>query len=302
MRVTASAGGCDTDRAMTSVDEVIGEIRKECADEFRVRLRERLLRQPTEWLVDALLARLDNTRQPQRPAVERRRTSASAHAAALTPHALMSPHDPMLPASAVAVAGPVYETQADRLARAARIEAMCLDEACLHAFIHRCQGLDRDRLEGDGYLVDPPAQGTALIASTCRTSKGDALLGEAKDLLVALLFGDTDAGVRLARVQRELLTVTVARVKADPLACLLRATTEIDVEGTWRDPEQVSDDNRAPNRQIEVEYGEVATEAVGRGIALALRLINDLEINEQILYARMENIEESSLQPQDAGS
>ena len=45
-----------------------------------------------------------------------------------------------------------------------------------------------------------------------------------------------------------------------------------------------------------MEYGEVATEAVGRGIKLALRLINDLEINEQILYARMEDVEESSLE------
>ena len=45
-----------------------------------------------------------------------------------------------------------------------------------------------------------------------------------------------------------------------------------------------------------MEYGEVATEAVGRGIKLALRLINDLEINEQILYARMENVEESTLE------
>jgi hypothetical protein len=97
-------------------------------------------------------------------------------------------------------------------------------------------------------------------------------------------------------VQRELLTITVARRKAGAIACLLRAATEIDVEGTWRDPDEVSHDDRAPNTLIEVEYGEVATEAVGRGIKLALRLINDLEVNEQILYARMEDIEESTLE------
>lgn len=95
---------------------------------------------------------------------------------------------------------------------------------------------------------------------------------------------------------RERLTITVARAKGPAIAGLLRAATEIDVEGTWRDPERVSHDDRAPNTLFEIEYGEIATEMVGRGIALALRLINDLEINEQILYARMENVEESSLE------
>jgi hypothetical protein len=173
---------------------------------------------------------------------------------------------------------------------------MCLDDACLHAFIDRSRHLTRDRLEQDGYLIAPPVKGAALIAPACRTPRGEALLREAKDLLEALLFGDADLNVRLVRVQRELLTITVARPKAGALGGLLRAATEIVAEGTWRDPDQVSHDDRAPNTLIEVEYGEVATEAVGRGIKLALRLINDLEINEQILYARMENVEESTLE------
>jgi hypothetical protein len=173
---------------------------------------------------------------------------------------------------------------------------MCLDDACLLAFIDRCRPLTRERLELDGYLIAPPVKGAALIGAACRTPRGDALLREAKDVLEALLFGDAGLNVRLARVQRELLTITVARPKVGAIACLLRAATEIDAEGTWRDPEQISHDDRAPNTLIEVEYGEVATEAVGRGIKLALRLINDLEINEQILYARMENVEESSLE------
>ncbi|MFF8974484.1 hypothetical protein [Streptomyces sp. NPDC014995] len=45
-----------------------------------------------------------------------------------------------------------------------------------------------------------------------------------------------------------------------------------------------------------MEYGEIAGELVGNGIAAALRLINDLEVNEQVLYARMENVEESTLE------
>jgi len=34
---------------------------------------------------------------------------------------------------------------------------------------------------------------------------------------------------------------------------------------------------------------------IGDGIKTALALINNLEINEQVLYARMENIEQSTL-------
>jgi hypothetical protein len=46
---------------------------------------------------------------------------------------------------------------------------------------------------------------------------------------------------------------------------------------------------------IEVEFGETADEVVGKAIVAALSLINNLEINEQVLYARMVNVEESTL-------
>jgi hypothetical protein len=249
---------CDSG-TVTGLDDVIGDITEQLDAEreaaFRLRLRDELLRQPKEWLVEQLLARIDEASPANQEA-----------------------------------------TNEERAARSARIRAMCLDDACLHAFIDRCRHLTRDRLEQEGFLIAPPVKGAALIGASCRTPRGEALLREAKDLLEALLFGDAELGVRLVRVQRELLTITVARPKAGAIAGLLRAATEIDAEGTWRDPDEVSHDNRAPNTLIEVEYGEVASEAVGRGIKLALRLINDLEINEQILYARMENIEESTLE------
>jgi hypothetical protein len=261
---------------VTGLDEVIGDITDQLNAEreaaFRKRLRAKLLDQPKEWLVDQLLTRIGDAPSSDPPAPPTVESTAE-------PPALSDRH-----------------VASERAARAARITAMCLDDACLEAFIERCRPLTRERLEQDGYLIAPPAQGEALIGARCRTARGEALLGEAKDLLEALLFGDAEQNVRLVRVQRELLTITVARSKVGPIACLLRAATEIDTEGTWRDPEQISHDDRAPNTQLEVEYGEVATEAVGRGVKLALRLINDLEINEQILYARMENVEESSLE------
>lgn len=75
----------------------------------------------------------------------------------------------------------------------------------------------------------------------------------------------------------------------------MQAATELNAAGTWQDPDNVSNDERAGNVVIEVEYGEVKEELVGDGILAALKLINNLEINEQVLYARMTNIEQSTL-------
>jgi hypothetical protein len=46
---------------------------------------------------------------------------------------------------------------------------------------------------------------------------------------------------------------------------------------------------------IEVEYGETRDEWIGDGIVAAIALINKLEMNEQVLYARMIDIEQSTL-------
>jgi hypothetical protein len=67
------------------------------------------------------------------------------------------------------------------------------------------------------------------------------------------------------------------------------------VAGTWNDPDDVSNDERADNVVLEMEYGEIEGELIGNGIVLALSLINNLEVNEQILYARMINLEQSTL-------
>ena len=65
--------------------------------------------------------------------------------------------------------------------------------------------------------------------------------------------------------------------------------------GTWHDPKNVSNDERADNIIIQIEYGEVASERIGNGILTTLRLINNLEVNERVFYARMINVEQSSL-------
>jgi hypothetical protein len=120
------------------------------------------------------------------------------------------------------------------------------------------------------------------------------LFQNAKDVLYGLLFGDSSTYTEFARVERELLTLTLPRAKAGPLE-FMQAATELSAAGTWQDPDSVSNDERADNLIVEVEYGEIKEEWIGDGIVAALRLINNLEVNEQVLYARMIDIEQSTL-------
>ena len=88
--------------------------------------------------------------------------------------------------------------------------------------------------------------------------------------------------------------MTLPRFKADALD-FMKARTELNAFGTWQDPENVSNESRADNVILEVEFGEIDSENVGNGIVRTLALINHVEINEHILYARMENVEQSTL-------
>jgi hypothetical protein len=155
--------------------------------------------------------------------------------------------------------------------------------------------VDRAVLQKDGRLAkDAPEKGTALLGPEHRSDEGEALLQRAKDILFALLFGDESTGTRLERTQQELLTFALPRVKARALD-FMRASTELAAAGTWQDPASVSNDERADNVLLEVQYGDTADERVGDGIIVALSLINSLEVNEQVLYARMIDVEQTTL-------
>jgi hypothetical protein len=190
----------------------------------------------------------------------------------------------------------VREMQSRRRAeRAERVRALELDAAKLQAFIGRYKGYDRERLISEHYLLpQAPAKGTEAIPDSARTGSGQELLLHAKDMLFALLFGDESTHTRFERRQSELLTLNLPNSKAGALD-FMKASTEYNVAGTWNDPDNVSNDQRADNLVLEVEYGEVEGELIGDGIVLALSLINNLEVNEQILYARMINLEQSTL-------
>ena len=182
-----------------------------------------------------------------------------------------------------------------RSARVARVAALGLDPAGIATFVAAYDGHDRSALLERGYLLaKAPEKGTAALTRAHRSDDGEELLELAKDVLYALLFGDESTATRLERVQRELLTLTLPRAKSVAFD-FIPAATELSGAGMWRDPTGVSNDERADNVIVEVEFGEVAGEHVGHGIVRALSLINNLEVNEQILYARMVNVEESTL-------
>jgi len=182
-----------------------------------------------------------------------------------------------------------------RAERLTRVRQLGLDRARLESFLAAHALSSRERFIAEGFLLpDAPAKGTSMLTAAHRTEKGEHTLVEAKDMLFALLFGDEGSGTRLDRTQQELLTIAVPRFKASALD-FMKASTELSAAGTWQDPDSVSNDERAENILLEVQYGDTDGELVGHGVVRALSIINNLEINEQILYARMINIEEASL-------
>lgn len=246
---------------MASIDDLARGIVRDLSPEFEKRLRDALDRQDRAWLIDELV-----------------RLTLSRHRL----------EDLERDGSATAL------LRAERLQRVAKLR---LDESAVKRFIGDNDGHDRAKLIAEGFLnSDAPEKGTALLRAEHRTPQGEALLIAAKDMLFGLLFGDPSSGTRLDRVQQELLTLALPRAKAGALD-FMRASTELAAAGTWQDPESVSNDERADNVLLEVQFGETTDELVGRGIVAALSLINNLEVNEQILYARMINVEETTLIP-----
>jgi len=246
---------------VTTIETIVRGINRELVPAFEEKLRAALADQSREWLVDQVV-----------------RLTLDAHA--------LQEADRRQVAEAKSRA---------RQERHDRVAAMGFGLGALEAFNAEYAGVTRESLVADGHLrAEAPVKGTALLTSADRTESGDALLTTAKDVLFVLLFGDESLGCDLERGSQELLTLALPRFKAGALD-FMRASTELAAAGTWQDPDSVSNDERADNVLIEVQYGEVAGELVGRGIVLALTLINNLEVNEQVLYARMINVEETSL-------
>ncbi len=246
---------------MPTIESIVRSIQRELSPAFEERLRAALATQDREWLIDQIV-----------------RLTLDAHSLVEFDRAVeLAAKDAV---------------RADRLAR---VRALAVTPQVVAAFRTAWAGRSRDDLVARGLLHDgAPDKGGPALGAPDRTPAGEDLLEEAKDLLFALLFGDGGTGTALVRTAAELLTLAVPRGKAGALD-FLRASTETVAAGTWQDLTGAASDDRADNLLIDVQYGETADEVVGPGIIATLAIINHLEINEQALYARMINIEDSTL-------
>ena len=246
---------------MANIESILRYINRDLVPRFEAQLREQLADKDREWLIEQIV-----------------RLTLDAHSLQEMDRKIMQ-----------------EAKAARRRERMERLRKIGLDLIDLEVFLEQYAPYDREKLIVEGFLLpDTPKKGTDLITEAHRSTRGNDLLQYAKDMLFGLLFGDAETNTSLARSQQELLTLTVPRGKVEALD-FMKATTELSAFGTWQDPESVSNDQRADNILLEVEYGEIQGELVGHGIVRALSLINNLEINEQILYARMINIEETTL-------
>jgi len=239
---------------MENIDEIVRQARRQAEADARARVRQLLRAQPAEWLADQLLLQV-----------------MGAPAAGLPTGRRTEEED--------------RQVEQERALRLDRIRSRRLDRGRVAESVRRYRELTRERLEAQGLLVQPPGRGSALIEARHRSPAAAALLDEAKDLLYALLFGTEEDGVRLQRVARELLTLSVPQAKAHAVAFLLRPAAEVGTGGAWHDLCHLADDRAGPDLLIRLEYGETVERLVGAGVTAALKLINNLELNEQALHA-----------------
>jgi hypothetical protein len=246
---------------MANIENIVRLINKELVPQFEEKLRSYLIQQDKEWLIEQIV-----------------RLTLDAHSLRAMDRKL------------------IQEAKAKkRVERIARLQKMALNRDKLADFIQKYEGYDRSKLIEQHYLLaNAPAKGTTLIANKYRTRKGNKLLLYSQDILFGILFGDEGTKTDLTRTGRELLSLTVPRYKAEVLD-FMKATTELKALGSWQDPESVSNDSREDNIILEIEYSEVEGELGGAGLIRALSLINNLEVNEQILYARTIVVEHTTL-------
>jgi hypothetical protein len=222
---------------MSTIETVVRSINRDLTPQFEERLRAVLAEQDREWLIDQIV-----------------RLTLDAHS--------LEEIDRRVVVEAKARA---------RAERLARVQRLGLDRRALEAFLAELTGTTRDDLIARGHLSpDAPEKGTALLTHAHRTESGEALLTRAKDVLFALLFGDDSTNTHLDRIQHELLTMALPVFKAGALD-FMRASTELEAAGTWQDPESISNDERAANVLLEVQFGEIEGELVGTGSGSACR-------------------------------
>ena len=249
-----------------NLDNLLETIDRETAEYFEEQLRQKLKEQDRLWLEEQLLALILEKKYGEGHAgvsISRKKKS--------------------------------QEELEARKERIDRIKALRLDLETSEQKTEDYKILTREELIARKILIDPPHKGLGIITPEQRSARGNELLQETRDILYALLFCNRRQNVKIIRAHRDFLTVTLAADKAPCLENFLLAVTEIPARGIWHDPEGVSDDEGVNNTVMQVEFGDDQNGKVSDMIMSALQLLNNLEINEEILYCRIENAQKSSL-------
>ena len=247
---------------MATIEAIVRSIQRDLTPAFEERLRAALADQDREWLIDQIV-----------------RLTLDAHSL-----------EEIDRRSVVEAEGPgPGRTPGARPRHGARrgaLERFLGEYAGRHARTADRRTVPARRRPGQGHR--PPDRRSPVRA-------GDALLQRAKDVLFGLLFGDESAEHAVDRVQQELLTVALPRPKASAPrlhACVDRAERRRHVAGPRQRLERRASRQCARSRS---NTGRSTASGSGAGIVGALSLINNLEVNEQVLYARMINLEETTL-------
>ena len=243
-----------------TIESIVRGINRELMPVFEERLRAALADHDREWLVDQIVRLTLDAHSLQE--IDRR-TEREAKA--------RPPRAPRAGRGAGA-----RPRRARRVHRGAR---------------RRDPGVARSRTVTCGRA---PEKGTALLAAEHRSDAGEALLTPPRTCCSPCCSATSPWAATSTASSRSCSPSPLPRFKAGALD-FMRASTELAAAGTWQDPESVSNDERADNVLLEVQYGDIEDERVGDGIIVALTLINNLEVNEQVLYARMINVEQTTL-------
>lgn len=246
---------------MPNIEAIVREIQRDLVPEFEKKLRAYLVGQDRDWLIEQIV-----------------RLTLDAHSLEEMDRNHVR-----------------EEENRRREERAERLRRLELDTIKLQYFIDRYKDRTRDRLIQEKFLSgDAPPKGKDLIGDELRSPEGNDLLQQAKDMLFGLLYGDESTNTHFQRTQRKLLTLTIPRMKSEGLD-FMQAATELSARGTWQTPNQSASETRTDTVILEIEYGDNEDEGISHGVITTLKLINNLEINEEVLYGRMEKIERSTL-------
>src|SRR5215210_1748781 len=195
---------------MPNIEAILSQINKEIVPQFEEKLRAHLAEQDKEWLIEQIV-----------------RLTLDAHSLEEMDRKHFK-----------------EEETRRRQERVERVKTLDLDEKKLKEFVHQYKEYSREKLmEEDLLAVEAPAKGGELITESFRSAEGEELLRQAKDMLFGFLFGDESTNTQFHRSQRQLLTLTIPRIKSDALD-FMKATTELSAQGIWQDPKGAANDLR----------------------------------------------------------